>query len=165
MAVATSPLSAACWAPLLALALAGASGGVSAAAPSTFGMVIGSALLCMDDIDNQSFYAYLTKAFGPAYKHVGGAYWFKAQGNLWNTNIIDVFVSDDTSPLKFVGAIADATPDKLAEAILGAAGIRYAVKDGSKFPLRTSRLGSTIVYFDKKSKVYCDKYKPVPAPH
>ena len=149
----------------LVLALAGAGGLAVAAAPSTFGTVIGSALLCMDDIDNKSFYGYLTSAFGPAYKHEGGAYWFKAQGNLWSTNIIDVFVSDDSSPVKFVGAVADATPDKVADAILAASGVRYDVKDGSKFPVRTSRLGSTIVYFDKKSKVYCEKYKPVPPPH
>jgi len=149
--------AACCWALL-------AGGVCHAAAPSTFGTVVGSALLCMDDIDNHYFYAYLTTAFGPAYKHEGGAYWFKAPANLWNTTISEVFVSDDTSPLKFIGAVADTTPDKVADAILAASGIRYQTKDASKFPMRTSRLGSTIVFFQKKAKVYCDKFKPLPPP-
>ena len=33
--------------------------------PSTFGQVVGNAVLCVDQIDNKAFYAYLLTAFGP----------------------------------------------------------------------------------------------------
>ena len=53
------------------------------AAPSTFGPVIGSALLCRSQLDNAYFHAYLTEVFGPAYKREGGAYWFRTEASLW----------------------------------------------------------------------------------
>src|SRR3954469_14727727 len=87
------------------------------AAPSTFGPVIGNALLCRSHLDNAYFYSYLTAAFGPSYKHEGGAYWFKADGTLWGAPVSDVMVSDDSSELVFLGAVSDSTPDKLDEAI------------------------------------------------
>lgn len=133
------------------------------AAPSTFSPVIGSALLCRSHLDNAYFHAYLTSAFGPAYKHEGGAYWFKATGTLWGTAVSDILVSDDTSELVFVGAVAETTPDKLEQAIRGASGVRHAPADSSAFPVRQSRPGSKIVYFNDKSKIYCAKYKPLPA--
>lgn len=131
------------------------------AAPSTFGPVIGSAILCRSHLDNAYFHAYLSASFGPSYKHEGGAYWFKADGNLWGTAITDVMVSDDTSALTFLGAVAEATPDKLDEAILGAVGVRHARTDSSAFPVRESGPGSRIVYFASKSKIYCAKFKPL----
>jgi hypothetical protein len=132
------------------------------AAPSTFGPVIGSALLCRSHLDNAYFYSWLTAAFGPSYKHEGGAYWFKADGTLWGTPVSDVMVSDDSSELVFVGAVADSTPDKLDEAIRNTAGPRHTAIDSSAFPVRVSGPGSAIVYFNAKSKIYCAKYKPLP---
>ncbi|WLI90126.1 hypothetical protein Q4S45_03105 [Massilia sp. R2A-15] len=133
------------------------------AAPSTFGPVIGNALLCRSHLDNAYFYDYFTSAFGPAYKHEGGAFWFKADGSLWGTPVTEVMVSDDSSELVFVGAVAEASPDKLDEAIRAAAGIRHRPVDASQFPVRGSIPGSQIVYFNQKSKIYCVKYKPLPA--
>ncbi|WP_206076905.1 hypothetical protein [Massilia horti] len=133
------------------------------ALPSTFGPVIGSALLCRSHLDNAWFYSYLTLAFGPAYKHEGGAYWFRSpDGSLWGTPVSEVMVSDDTSPLVFVGAVAESTPDKLEQAIRSVAGVRHLAADASRFPLRVSNPGSTIAYFDTKSKIYCARYKPLP---
>lgn len=132
------------------------------AAPSTFGPVIGSAILCRSHLDNAYFYNYLQTAFGPSYKHEGGAYWFKADGMLWGAQVSDVIVSDDANELVFVGAVTDTTPDKLEEAIRGSVGIRHDPKDASKFPVRESSPGSKIVYFKTKSKIYCAKYKPLP---
>ena len=142
---------------MLALCRAG-----SHAAPSTFGPVIGSALLCRSHLDNAYFYAYLTTAFGPSYKHEGGAYWFKADGNLWGAPVSDVLVSDDSSDLVFVGAVSDTAPDKLDEAIRAAVGVAHKAADSSTFPVRQSIPGSRIVYFNNKSKIYCAKYKPLP---
>jgi hypothetical protein len=134
----------------------------SGAAPSTFGPVIGNALLCRSHLDNAYFYSYLSSAFGPSYKHEGGAWWFKADGTLWGAAVTDIMVSDDSSELAFVGAVTDSTPDKLDEAIRAAAGPRHRAQDSSAFPVRESGPGSRIVYFNDKSKIYCAKYKPLP---
>jgi hypothetical protein len=132
--------------------------------PSTFGPVIGSAILCRSHLDNNYFYSYLQAAFGPSYKHEGGAYWFRApNATLWGTAVSEVMVSDDTSPLVFVGAVAESTPDKLEQAIQGAVGIRHRARDASAYPLRVSNPGSTIAYFNTKSKIYCARFKPLPA--
>jgi hypothetical protein len=147
---------------LCALAL-GLPWACAVALPSTFAPVIGSALLCRGQLDNNYFYSYLQAAFGPSYKHEGGAYWFKApDATLWGMPVSEVMVSDDTSPLVFVGAVAEGTPDKLEQAIQGAAGISHRVQDGSRYPLRVSNPGSTIAYFNDKSKIYCARFKPLP---
>lgn len=143
----------------LAAALAPLSGH---AFPSTFGPVIGSALLCRSHLDNAYFYSYMESAFGPAYKHEGGAYWFRTEAALWGVPVTDVLVSDDTSALVFVGAITEGGPDKLASAIRSAVGTRFDPVDASAFALRVSNAGSTLAYFNSKSKIYCAKYKPLP---
>ena len=132
------------------------------ALPSTFGPTIGSALLCRSHLDNVYFHSYLTTAFGPAYKHEGGAYWFKLDATLWGKPVKEVMVSDDTSELVFVAAVAESKPEELEEAIRASAGIRYRAVDGSPFPLRVSNPGSVIAYQNSKSKIYCARYKPLP---
>jgi hypothetical protein len=132
------------------------------AAPSTFGPVIGNALLCRSHLDNAYFYSYLSSAFGPSYKHEGGAWWFKADASLWGAQVSDVIVSDDTSELVFIGAVALGAPDKLDEAIRAAVGLRHRALDGSTYPVRESAPGSQIVYFKDNSKIFCAKYKPLP---
>ncbi|HAT29455.1 MAG TPA: hypothetical protein DCW29_00965 [Janthinobacterium sp.] len=138
-----------------------ASAGAAAAPPSTFGTIVGNAVLCLDEVDNAYFYDYLTTAFGPYYKHEGGAFWFKADAALWGAPVNDVIVSDDTSALTFLGVVADLAPDKLEEAIVAASGLHFVKSDASAFPVRESRPGSKIVFFRSKSKVYCAKYKPL----
>jgi len=135
---------------------------VASAAPSTFGPVIGNALLCRSHLDNAYFYSYLSSAFGPSYKHEGGAWWFKADATLWGTQVTDVLVSDDTSELVFIGAVTLGAPDKLDEAIRAAVGVRHRVQDGSTYPVRASAPGSQIVYFSDNAKIFCAKYKPLP---
>lgn len=133
------------------------------AVPTTFGTVIGNGLLCRDQTANFYYYDYLLKAFGPAYKHDGGAFWFKTEGaNLWGTPVSEVMVSDDTSTYIFVGAVAEATPEELEKAIIAQVGVHYARIDTSAFPVREAKPASRIVYFDTKSKIYCAKYKPLP---
>jgi hypothetical protein len=131
--------------------------------PSTFGPVIGSALLCRDHLDNRYFYSWLETAFGPPYKHEGGAYWFRTgEATLWGAPVSEVMVSDDTSELVFLAAVAEVPPDQLEQAIRGAAGLRHLAADASSHPLRMSAPGSTIAYYNTKSKIYCAKFKPLP---
>lgn len=146
---------------LAAALLAAAAPAIAPAAPSTFGPVIGSAVLCRSHLDNAWFHSWLTTAFGPPYKHEGGAYWFKADGMLWGAGVSEVIVSDDSSELVFVGAVADTSPDKLEESVRLASGVRHLPADGSAFPVRSSVPGSKIVYFNDKSKIYCARYKPL----
>ena len=151
----------------LACALAGAAGACAAQAgdkpPSTFGPVTGSALLCRDQLDNRYFYSWLKTAFGPPYKHEGGAYWFRTgEASLWGAPVTEVMVSDDTSELVFVAAVAEVPPDQLEQSIRTASGIRHLAADGSAYPLRVSNPGSTIAYYNTKSKIYCAKFKPLP---
>ena len=133
------------------------------ALPSTFAPTIGSALLCRSHLDNVYFHSYLTTAFGPAYKHEGGAYWFRLDATLWGKPVKEVVVSDDTSELVFVAAVADSKPEELEEAIRASAGIRHRAVDASPFPLRVSNPGSVIAYQNSKSKIYCARYKPLPS--
>jgi hypothetical protein len=141
----------------LVLACAGAG-----AAPSTFGPVIGSALLCRSHLDNAYFHEYLTQFFGPAYKRESGAYWFRTEASLWGAQVKEVMVSDDTSEVVFVAAILEVKPDELEKSVRAASGIAYRAMDASRYPLRKSIPGSTIAYANDKSKIYCAKFKPQP---
>ncbi len=133
--------------------------------PSTFGPVIGSALLCRDQIDNKYFYSWLSTHFGAPYKHEGGAFWFRTgEATLWGAPVSEVMVSDDTSELVFLAAVAEVPPDQLEQSIRSAVGVRYPAADGSPYPLRISAPGSTIAYYNAKSKIYCAKFKPLPMP-
>jgi hypothetical protein len=131
--------------------------------PSTFGPVIGGALLCRDHLDNAYFHSWLTTAFGAPYKHEGGAWWFRTgEATLWGTPVTEVMVSDDTSELVFLAAVAEVPPDQLEQAIRAAAGVRHLAADASQYPLRISAPGSTIAYYNGKSKIYCARFKPLP---
>ena len=132
------------------------------AAPSTFGTTIGSALLCRSHLENVYFHAYLTQAFGPAYKHEGGAFWFRAEATLWGAKVEEVMVSDDSSELVFVAAIVDSKPEEFEKSVRGESGIAFRAADASGYPLRKSKEGSTIAYAKDKSKIYCAKFKPLP---
>jgi len=152
---------------LLPLAVAILAGAAPAQAqdrpPSTFGPVIGSALLCRDQIDNQYFYNWLASHFGVPYKHEGGAFWFRTgEATLWGAPVSEVMVSDDTSELVFLAAVAEVPPDQLEQSIRGAAGVKHVAADSSQYPLRVSAPGSTIAYYNSKSKIYCAKFKPLP---
>jgi len=150
--------------PLLAGLVLSCTATGAGAAPSTFGPVIGSALLCRSQLDNAYFHAYLTEFFGPAYKREGGAYWFRTEASLWGSKVEQVMVSDDTSAVVFVAAILEAKPDELEKSVRAAAGTPFRAADDSRYPLRKSIPGSTIAYANDKSKIYCAKFKPQSVP-
>src|SRR5437868_3304908 len=95
---------------LIMLALTLCAAGTALGVPSTFGTTIGSRLLCLDQQDTAYYYGYLTDAFGPSYKHEGGAYWFKAGASLWGVQVSEVMVGDGNSTMNFLAAVADLTP-------------------------------------------------------
>jgi hypothetical protein len=136
-------------------ALLCASTPVTVAAPSTFGSVIGQGLLCLSELDAGYFYNYLTQSFGPPYKHEGNAYWFKAKSTLWGAPISEVLVSDPNSPQRFVAAVADVTPEVLVGKIADALHVSFTPTSQYATPVRVSQAGSNIVYYDRKSKIYC----------
>ena len=119
--------------------------------------MIGHGLLCLNELDTGYFHTYLTQAFGPAYKHEGGAYWFKAGANLWGVPVSEVMVSDGLGDFTYIAAVADVTADRLEQSVLTAMGIRHDKTDASTYPPRESASGSMIVYFKTKSKIYCAK--------
>ena len=129
----------------------------ASAVPSTFGTVIGEALLCTSRLDIAYFYNYLTQAFGPPYKHEGNAYWFKTPVTLWSAQMTDVLISDKDSPQLFIAAVAVTKPEALVNAIADAVNMRYTPTSLSPNPVRISQTGSTIVYFQRESKIFCAK--------
>jgi len=134
-----------------------------AAPPSHFGTVMGSGLLCRSETSNRYFFDYMVQYFGQPYKREGGAYWFRTgETTLWGAPVTEVLVSDDTSEWVFVAAVAEVPPDELEQAIRKAAGVRHLAANASPYPLRVSIPGSTIAYYNSKSKIYCAKFKPLP---
>ena len=138
----------------------GAAPALTAAAPTTFSQVIGSALLCRSQLDNVYFHGWMTDNFGPAYKREGGAWWFRAEANLWGVPVTEVMVSDDSSDAVFIAAVFDAAPEKVDQAVRVAAGPRHQPQDAGQYPMREAQPGSQLVYFKDKAKLYCLKYKP-----
>ncbi|MBO9537017.1 hypothetical protein [Herbaspirillum sp.] len=154
-------------ASLLVLACSAGVAPVAQAAPQpSFGIEIGNALLCLNQLNSKYFYDYLTEAFGPPYKTEGGAFWFKASNvNLWGVQVTDLLVNDSSSQADFIGAFFNATPVKLTESISSALGIRFTPDDNSAYPVRQSQAGSKIVYNNTNAKMYCAKSKfLVPSP-
>jgi hypothetical protein len=143
--------------------LAACSLAAQAASPSHFGDVLGNGLLCRDQTSNRYYFDYLSQYFGRPYKREGGAYWFRTNdAMLWGVPVLEVIVSDESYPYRFVGAVADTTPEELEKAIQRQDGVTYAKIDTSRFPVRESKPGSRIVYFNTRSKIYCAKFKPLP---
>jgi hypothetical protein len=148
---------------LICLAFLALSPLVHAASPTHFGVVLGNGLLCRDETSNRYYFDYMVQYFGKPYKREGGAYWFRTpEATLWNTPILEVMVSDESFPYSFVAAIADATPENLEKAVQGQEGLQYAKIEASRFPVRETKAGSRIVYFNTRSKIFCAKFKPLP---
>ncbi|WP_338771504.1 hypothetical protein [Massilia sp. METH4] len=131
--------------------------------PTHFGVVLGNGLLCRDQTSNRYYFDYMVRWFGQPYKREGGAWWFRTpQARLWGFPVSEVIVSDETFPYRFVGAVADTTPEKLAAAITKRDGLRYVPIAGSATPVRETSTGGRIAYADRRSKIYCAKFKPLP---
>jgi hypothetical protein len=136
---------------------------VQAKVPSHFGVVMGNGLLCRDQTSDRYYFDYMVRWFGQPYKREGGAYWFRTpEARLWGFPVREVIVSDETWPTRFVGAVADTTPEKLEAAITQRDGLRYAKIGRSAHPVRETSTGGRIAYADRRSKIYCAKFQPLP---
>lgn len=124
---------------------------------STFSTTLGTAILCLDDVEPGFFYNYMVK-IKPAYKREQGAYWFKTTTQLFGAPVTEVFVSDGSSPHHFVGIVSSLPPDQLATAVSAnaPAGGEFKKKDDKdKYSVYVSRTGSVIAFQGKFGKIYC----------
>jgi hypothetical protein len=131
--------------------------GFASAQDSTFSTTVGTAVLCLDDVEPGFFFNYMSKV-KPAYKRELGAYWFKVAGQLFGAPVSEVFVSDGSSRHSFVGMVSSLAPVELAAAIaLGApAGGNFrSINPADKYSILESPAGSQIVYQQKNGKIFC----------
>jgi len=139
----------------ISLAVCHTIGGAAGPKPD-FGVTIGPAVLCRDMLDMKFFYDYLAGSFGKPYKQEQGPYWFKAKAQLFGSDVIEVFVSDQSSDWVFVGAVIKATPDDLAKSVLSTAGTIFVKADsGYKYSPYQSQGTSEIMWQARNAKLLC----------
>jgi len=132
----------------------------SFAAPTTFEPVIGSALLCNDQIDPVYFKDYLIRFFKNPYKTEGEAYWFKPDPSqrLYDLELTDIYVSVESSRYAFLGVIFKEKLDIARKKMLEIRGVTYLPFSGDTV-LRSAQ-GSFLIEYDKtKTKLYCVKHR------
>lgn len=141
---------------ILLLAGAVAMPGQAGAMPTTFGPVVGNALLCVDDIDPAYFRRYLTDFLQPPYKTEGAAYWFKADTTLLGVKISDVFVSTEKTRYAFIGAVMKDSLAAARDKIQQFTGVRFQ-PEGDDATLRSPAGTYLISYGKDRSKIFCVK--------
>lgn len=124
----------------------------ASAEPSHFSDVIGSALLCRDQISSAYFSGYMTQFFGKSEFNSGGASWWKVNGKLFDSKLEYIFVGENKD---FIGATFADAPDKLIEKIKSATGMSYQQDGVGKWV--TPTYGVIIKYNDitAPSKMFC----------
>ncbi|HUW50583.1 MAG TPA: hypothetical protein VMV75_06175 [Sulfuricella sp.] len=136
----------------------------SIAAPTTFEPVIGSALLCRDQIDPGYFKDYLTRFYQYPYKNEGEAYWFKpdAEQKLYDMVVTDIYVSTEDSRYSFLGVIFRETLDSARKKMLEMKGVEFLPFSGNTV-LRSAQGSFLIEYNTTQSKLYCVKDRVAPS--
>lgn len=126
--------------------------GLATAAPANFSIVIGSALVCHDQVSSAYFNDYMQKAFGAPAFAAGGANWWKVSDNLFNAAVEYVFVGREYD---FIGATFKTSPTELIASVRNSTGIDYKQIRAEMWVAPTS--GALIEYHDKNtsSKMYC----------
>jgi hypothetical protein len=124
----------------------------ASAEPSHFPDVIGSALLCRDQVSSEYFNEYMTNNFGKSEYSYGGANWWKINGKLFNSKIEYIFVGENYN---FIGATFADEPDKLMAKIKSAIGMNYKQAGAEKWV--SPNFGVIIKYNDNaaQSKMFC----------
>lgn len=127
-------------------------GGMAFASPSHFSIVIGSALVCRDQVSADYFNEYMQKFFGKPAFSSGGANWWKVDEQLFNSDVqyIIVGLAQD-----FIGATFKDNPDKLIAKVRDYFGMDFKLMSAEKWVSPTA--GVIIRYYDKTtpSKMYC----------
>ena len=85
-------------------------GNVAFATPNHFSSVVGSALVCRDQISAEYFNGYMTTYFGKPAFTSGGANWWKVDDQLFNSEVEYIIVGAGQD---FIGATFKDDPDKL----------------------------------------------------
>ncbi|OGS99537.1 MAG: hypothetical protein A3F73_03185 [Gallionellales bacterium RIFCSPLOWO2_12_FULL_59_22] len=126
--------------------------GLACAAPNHFSIVIGSALVCNDQVSADYFNGYMERFFGAPAFSAGGANWWKVNENIFNSSSDYVFVGVGRD---FIGATFKDSPDKLIANVRSVMGIEYKQMGAERW--RAPSSGVLIKYYDKKtpSKMYC----------
>jgi hypothetical protein len=128
---------------------------------STFSVTIGTAVLCLDDIDPGYFFNYLNK-IKPPIRHEQGAYWFSTKESLFGIPLREVFISDGSGEYTFVGLVASLTPQQLVDALAenAPAGGRFRKRDPKdKHSTFISPAGSVIAFQKRFAKIFCARDK------
>lgn len=124
-----------------------------------FGVMVGSAILCRDKMDMKFFYDYLKSSFGNAYKRDQGAYWFRAQAQLFGKQTSDVFISDQSSEWVFIGVIFKTKPSDLAQAVRDSTGVAFdKTYSGYQYSPYQTQGTSEIMWQTNDSKLLCRRY-------
>lgn len=126
--------------------------GTAVAAPSSFSIVIGSALVCRDQVSSDYFNDYMSTYFGKPEFNAGGANWWKVNETIFNSPVEYIFVGFGQD---FIGATFKDSPGKLIVNVRESMGIDYKQVDMEKWVAPTA--GVLIKYHDKNasSKMYC----------
>lgn len=125
---------------------------IAFAVPSHFSIVIGSALVCTDQVTAEYFNDYMATYFGkPAFTE-GGANWWKVDQKLLNADAQYIFVGESRD---FIGATFKDDPEQLIIKVRGYTGMNYKPVGIEKWV--TPSGGVLIRYYDKTtpSKMYC----------
>ncbi len=126
--------------------------GAATAAPSHFSIVIGSALVCRDQVSADYFNDYMNTYFGKPEFNAGGANWWKVNETIFNSPVEYIFVGFGRD---FIGATFKDSPEKLIVNVRDSMGIDYKQVGMEKWVAPTA--GVLIRYHDKNvsSKMYC----------
>jgi hypothetical protein len=128
---------------------------------SNFSVTIGTAVLCLDDIEPGYFFNYLRKTKPPV-RHEQGAYWFSTQESFFGIPLKEVFLSDGSSEYTFVGLVTSLTPQQLVDALSESApaGGRFRKREPeNKYSVFVSPAGSVIAFQGKFAKIFCRRDK------
>jgi len=130
------------------------------AAPATFEPVIGSALLCNDQIDPVYFKDYLIRFYKNPDKTEGEAYWFKPDPaqKLYGLELTDIYVSTESSSYAFLGVIFKEKLDVARKKMLEVRGVSYLPFSGDAV-LRSAQGSFLTEYDNTKTKLYCVKHR------
>lgn len=126
--------------------------GLARAGPSHFPIVMGSALMCRDQISVDYFNDYMKTYFGEPAFTTGGANWWKVNESVFNSPVEYVIVGRGQD---FIGATFKDNPDKLIANVRDSTGVEYIQVGVEKWIAPTA--GVLIKYYDKNtsSKMYC----------
>ncbi len=141
---------------LVALAVLTQTSAHAVGARSDFGVTIGPAVLCRDKLEMKYLYDYLKGSFGEPYKHEQGAYWFRTKTQLFGKELIETFVSDQSTEWEFVGAVFKIKPDDLAKTMQSDVGpIFVKTATGYRYSPYQAQGLSEIMWQNNNAKLLC----------